>query len=366
MKMTSRASTIAFALLALSACGGDAASTGRDAKAAETAPPRDTMPMAERRAIGGRIYFVSERGGGADVYAIRPSGDGLARLTTSEGDDFPAAVAADGRVAVVTVRPGEDAVEAIEIRSGDGRGGARAVVPASARARSPSWSPDGRWLAFEGDRESFRDIYRVAADGRGLTRLTHDREGNFEPAVSPDGRWIAFASSRDGNAELYLMRADGTGQRRLTAFHRDDWGPRWSPDGRWIAFLSNREGRDRILLVRPDGTGLRRLTPDSASSDTQEADPAWSPDGSSIAHTRLTSEGISIRVTPVGTGAARDVGAGLGPVRQPAWSPDGGHLAFVAGAQGQEDVWIARADGSGATRLTRAPGADWLPRWGRK
>ncbi|HEU0052320.1 MAG TPA: hypothetical protein VFQ39_04040, partial [Longimicrobium sp.] len=315
MMTFSRAWTVSVSLLVLAACGGD--DDAPPAKAASEKPggtPPDTLTVAERRAIGGRIYFVSERGGNGDVYSILPSGEGLTRVTRAPGDEYPAAVAADGSLAVVAVRPGDDPVEAIEIVPVDGRGGARAIVPASARARSPSWAPDGSWLAFECDRESFRDLYRVSADGTGLRRLTDNREGNFEPAVSPDGRWIAFASSRDGDAEVYLMAADGSGQRRLTAFHADDWGPRWSTDGAWLAFTSGREGRDRVFLVRPDGTGLRRLTADTAG-DAREAEPAWSPGGAEVALVRAGAGTLSIRVVDAATGAVREVGTGLGPVR---------------------------------------------------
>ena len=112
---------------------------------------------------------------------------------------------------------------------------------------------------FESDSASFRDIYRVQADGTGLLRLTSNPQGNFEPAVSPDGQSIAFVSSRDGDAEVYVMGAHGGAVRRLTAFHRDDWAPRWSPDGGRIAFLSNRDGVDRVYVVAADGTGLRAL-----------------------------------------------------------------------------------------------------------
>ncbi|MFL5541679.1 MAG: TolB family protein, partial [Longimicrobiaceae bacterium] len=225
---------------------------------------------------------------------------------------------------------------------------------------------------FESDRESFRDLYRIDADGSGLRRLTENREGNFDPAVSPDGRWIAFVSSRDGDAEIYVMRADGGGERRLTAFHRDDWGPRWSPDGRTLAFLSNREGADRVFLVSPDGTGLRKLSAgtdsagtDSAAAPWQEADPAWSPDGTHIALTRHLRPGEShVRIVDVRTGGAREV-RGAEAASQPAWSPDGRHLAFTAGSAGDAELWIARADGSHATRITHSNGADWLPRWVR-
>lgn len=345
-----------------------AAACGDRAPAADAVPSAsaDTLSLAERRAVGGRIVFLSERDSTPQVYIISPTGEGERRLSTASGASYPAAVAPDGRslIAVAVREEGGDHGEQMTVLPVTG-GAARALGPASARARSPSWSPDGRWVVFESDSRSFRDLYRIAADGSGPRRLTDNREGNFDPAVSPDGKSIAFASSRDGDAEVYVMRADGGGQQRLTAFFRDDWGPRWSPDGGTIAFLSNREGSDRIFLVSPDGTGLRKLNADSTRSLGQEADIAWSPDGSRIAHTLHVRAGVSrIRIVSVRTGAARDV-ARVAAASQPAWSPDGRLLAFTADAGGDAELWIARADGTAATRITHAKGADWLPLWAR-
>lgn len=365
-----RAAMPVVALFALLGCGDERA-TGAGGSPSPESPAvaaGDTMPLEERRAIGGRVVFVSERGGSADVYAVSPDGSQETRLTEADSDDFPAAVAPDGGAVLVvsSAEEGPEQTEQMWIVPMDGGAPAR-LGPASARARSPSWAPDGGWVVFESDRRSFRDLYRARRGGGEVERLTENREGNFEPAVSPDGQWIAFASSRDGDAEIYVMRADGQDERRLTAFHRDDWAPRWSPDGGTIAFLSNREGRDRIYLVAPDGTDFRPLTRDSAAAEYQEADPAWSPDGRRIAFTRGTSAGVEVRVADLATGRSVAVRTPeRGTARQPAWSPDGRYLAFVSGAQGEEDVWLARADGSGATRLTRAPGADWLPRWAGK
>ncbi|HET7232381.1 MAG TPA: hypothetical protein VFJ16_20405 [Longimicrobium sp.] len=351
------------------ACGDrpastDGSNTRKSGPAASASA--DTLSLAERRAAGGHIVFLSERDSTPQVYVIGPAGGGERRLSSGTGANFPAAVSPDGHavIAVAVREQGADHGEQMTVLPMDG-GAARPLGPASSRARSPSLSPDGAWLVFESDRQSFRDLYRIGVDGSGLRRLTENREGNFDPAVSPNGKWIAFASSRDGDAEVYVMRADGGGQRRLTAFYRDDFGPRWSPDGRTLAFLSNREGADRIFLVSPDGTGVRKLNAADTSRAGQEADAAWSPDGARIAHTLHVSPGVSrIRIVDVRTGAAREV-RGVEGASQPAWSPDGRFLVFTAGTADEADLWIARADGTAATRIIRAKRADWLPRWVR-
>jgi len=359
---------------ASAACGDRAAPPGDAARApALPAPPAadgnaDTLSLAERRAAGGRIVFVSERGGAPRAFVVAPTGQGAREIAAGDGAIYPAAVSPDGRtlLAVAVREQGSEHGEQM-VLAPMGGGAARPLGPAGPRARSAAWSPDGRWVVFESDRASFRDLYRIDPDGSGLRRLTENREGNFDPAVSPDGRRIAFASSRDGDAEIYVMGADGGRQRRLTAFYRDDWGPRWSPDGRAIAFLSNREGTDRVFLVSPDGTGLRKLSAgaDSAAAPGQEADPAWSPDGTRIAVTRHVRPGEShVRIVDVRTGGAREVRVAAA-ASQPAWSSDGRYLVFTAGSGGDAELWIARADGSRATRITRSNGADWLPRWVR-
>ncbi|MEW5926882.1 MAG: tolB protein precursor protein [Gemmatimonadota bacterium] len=356
--------TRAAALLLLALAGWRGAGHTRRAAAAG-----DTLSLRERRGIAGTLAFVSERDGDAEVYVVRPSGEGLRRLTRGPEADYPAAPAPDGS-GVLVVSVAEDSalhLEQLALYPLDG-GAPRLIGPRMGRSRSPSWSPDGRWLVFESDEASFRDLYRIGADGTSPRRLTDDKLGNFEPAVSPDGASIAFSSSRDGDAELYVMRADGSEQRRLTAFHRDDWGALWSPDGGTLTFLSNREGADRIYLVRPDGSDIRRLTAaadtGAARGDVQESAPAWSPDGGRVAFVRSTRAGESrIRVVEPATGRVRELSDGRGRDGSPAWSPDGRYLVFTSDRDGDPELYLMRADGTGVTRLTRAPGADWLPRW---
>jgi TolB protein len=341
-----------------------------------SAPLGGPIPAEERQRIPGVIAFVSERGADKDVWLVRPTGEET-RLTQGPEDDFPAAAAPGGEALLVVAarESGGMHLEQLRLVTLDGR--ALPLHAPRGRARNPSWAPDGAWFASESDAHGFSDLVRMeprttapAAAPAAAPEATHAEavplqtapEGNFEPSVSPDGAQMAFVSSRDGDPEIYVMDFRAGSTRRLTFFHREDWGPQWSPDGRFIAFLSSREGRTRVFVVRPDGTGTRAV---SGGADTgEERDIAWSPDGSVLAFAGRSSRGQAriwkVRMdgsapVPLTDGASKD--------DQPAWSPDGKYLAYVSENAGNADIALMRADGSGKILLTRAPGADWLPRW---
>jgi Tol biopolymer transport system component len=96
---------------------------------------------------------------------------------------------------------------------------------------APKWSPDGQWLLFAGALERFtpRDLYLVHPSGTGLTQLTDTPDDEISPTWSPDGTRIAFSTNRDGNYEIYVMQADGTQPVRLTNHPAFDDGPAWRP-----------------------------------------------------------------------------------------------------------------------------------------
>ena len=373
-----RAGLALLALGCIAGCRGDAASTAGEAsatapasgerasaagaRAEEAAQP---IPADERQRIPGLIAFVSERGADKDVWLVRPTGEET-RLTQGPEDEFPAAVRPGGAALLVAAARAEHgSVHLEDLRLVALDGATTALHAPRGRARNPSWAPDGAWFVAESDAQGFSDLVRMTPQpdaDRDAVRLQTAPEGSFEPSVSPDGTQIAFVSSRDGDPEIYVMKADGTDVRRLTFFHKEDWAPQWSPDGRFIAFLSSRENRARVFVMRPDGSGARAV---SGAVDTgEERDVAWSPDGSALAFVGRQASGRT-RIWKVAMDGSAPVAltGGKHIDDQPAWSPDGKYLVHASDRGGDVDLFLVRADGSGATRLTQARGADWLPRW---
>lgn len=245
------------------------------------------------------------------------------------------------------------------------------LLPTGTFAQHPAPSPDGSRIAFTGrDAGGSLDVYVVARDGSGLTRLTTSAATDDQPAWSPDGSRIAFRSTRDGKSDVWVMNADGSGQRNLTkadVWVPEEWNerPAWSPDGAQLAFQRTFGiGGFQIWTVRADGTGLKQLTRNG--SDTE---PAWNP---YRAH-------ITFRRTPVGTPGASSqlmevdlqgteyywvIDPPL-QVQTPAWSPEGGWLAYagLAGGPANTGIVLSRGDG-GPTRVLTTTGAN--PSWLRR
>jgi TolB protein len=134
------------------------------------------------------------------------------------------------------------------------------IRPLNVRGTSPTFSPDGRQIAFVSDLNGAQDIYVMDVDGDNIVQVTDDPQLNLWPAWSPDGSRLLFVSERDGNLDIYTINVDGSGQERLTDHPAPDYAPAWSPDGMRIAFDSNRSGVLSIYVMDTDGTDVREVT----------------------------------------------------------------------------------------------------------
>ena len=285
----------------------------------------------------GKIVFASNRTAGEgvnnpegdfEIFAMNRDGTGLTQLTENDAFDFEPEWSPNGkRIAFVGER-GPFSSD-ILVMNPDGSEERRVTTnPDFSFADAPAFSPDGKRVAFASDRavgegvdnpERDTEIFTVNLDGTGLTQLTHngEREHDNQPDFTPDGRRIAFISYRDQQSGVFTMNSDGSNERlrsrgSATVFEY----PSFSPDGKRIAFTSNQNGGDDIYAMNTDGSAQRRLTKNGVPRDAS-----------------------------------------------PAFSPNGEKITFETNRDGNSEIYKMRTDGKGLVNLTNDPAGDFTPDW---
>ncbi len=145
---------------------------------------------------------------------------------------------------------------------------------------SPSWSPDGKRIAYVQESALWSDIYIIDAAGGTPVRLTQAKGSYSKARWSPDGTRLTFSAVLpDGgkDSHIFIVNADGSGLTNVTRSSTSDYDPCWSPDGARLAFASRTPGTDQfaVSVVDVDGSNVSRL----ASLIDYPSAPAWSPDG---------------------------------------------------------------------------------------
>ena len=203
---------------------------------------------------------------------------------------------------------------------------------------SPTWSPDGRFFAYQSNDDGDPDIYVMDVRNKTSRQLTNHPDRDLSPAWSPNGKWIAFESDRTGDLHIHRIDVDGSNLMRLTN-RGDNQNPAWSPDSQWIAYNSYQEGnRDAeirakhfLSIMTADGRRSKQLAEGLNMSGC-----TWSPDGKQIAFAagNIGVGGINIIVIDVNRRNRRNL-TRVGPnawARSPAWSPDGEWIAYFVKA----------------------------------
>ena len=285
-------------------------------------------PLMVSAAPQAQIAFSSDRDGNFEIYVMDADGKNQRKLTTNRRDD-----------------------------------------------RYPSWSPDGKRIAFTSSSKVIGvhvvgvhpppvvdeppQIYVMDADGKNQQKLTNTDFAEWEPSWSPDGKRIAFTSSGAMDTwgwHIYVVDADGKNLRKLDPNNKGGWYPSWSPDGKRIAFVSTRDGwgNSNIYVMDADGSNQQRLT-DGPNGDRY---PSWSPDGQRIAFASIRDGNPEIYVMNADGSNQRRLTRNPSPDTNPSWSPDGKRIVFVSHRDGNYEIYVMNADGARQVRRRTKDGSD--------
>ncbi|MEP7345612.1 MAG: hypothetical protein ABI877_10100 [Gemmatimonadaceae bacterium] len=184
-------------------------------------------------------------------------------------------------------------------------------------------------------------------DGSGAKLLTPVANASYFHGWSPDGRWLAFVGQRGGKFELFRVPVTGGAEERLTSKGAYDDGPEYTPDGKWIYFNSNRAGGWDIWRMPVDGAGPGDATIEQVTNDALEDwFPHFSPNGKSMlvfsfpkgtTNHNDKMDGVTLRVMPVPGKTLKPAMfdrlvtffGGQGTINVNSWSPDSKKFALV-------------------------------------
>ncbi len=215
-------------------------------------------------------------------------------------------------------------------------------------------SPDGKTVVFD----LLGDIYTMPIQGGNPKKLTSDIGWQMQPTFSPDGRYIAYTSDEGGGDNIWLMNTDGTGAHAVTnETFRLLNSPAWSPDGNFIVarkhFTNTRSlGAGEVWLYHKNGGNGVMLTA-KANDEKDLGEPAYSHDGKFIYfsqddtpgktfhYSKDSEQGIyKIKRFTVETGEIEELLGGAGGAIRPTPSPDGKYLAYIKRVDFQTSLFL--------------------------
>jgi TolB protein len=265
------------------------------------------------------------------------------------------------RIAYVTASGvGRDSRYALMVADSDGWN-PQTVVRSAEPLLSPSWSPDGRRLAYVSFERGNSEIYIQDIATGAREAVSSFRGINGAPAFSPDGRRLALTLSKGGNPDIYVMDLGSKSLRQLTTHYGIDTEPTWSADGSTIYFTSDRGGRPQIYQVSANGGSATRVS----FQGTYNASPDVSYDGNLIATAQGAGNNYRIALLDRSLGSPRWSTLSPGSLDEsPSFAPNASMLLYAAREGRRGVLYAVSADGRVRQRLVLADGDVREPAWG--
>lgn len=283
--------------------------------------------------IGGRIFFLSDSLGRANIWSMTPEGTDLKRITTHGNYDarFPSAwndkIVYEHAMDIWVLDTKTSQSHKVDITLPSDRLQRRAkFVDASKNIDSYDLSPDGKRIVVAARGE----LFSVPTVKDGLTRRLAIQPASRErdPEFSPNGKTLLGISDATGDEEFWIYGATGAAKPKQLSNSKLGWhyAPVYSPDGKWIAF-SDFKCRLNIFNVETKA----RTTVDSAAWEIRRY--TWSPDSKFLAYAAPILNGYNVvRVYDMSSKKSHDVTSDMYNSTSPSWDPDGKYLYFLQDA----------------------------------
>lgn len=264
------------------------------------------------------------------------------------------------RISYVVIQPGPAGRKryVLEVSDQDGYN-PRPLLDSPEPIMSPSWSPDGRKVAYVSFENRRAGIYmqNVTAGSR---QLISEFPGiNGAPAWSPDGKKLALVLSKSGAPNIYVMDINSHQLTQLTNDFYINTEPAWSPDGRHLLFTSNRSGGPQVYQLDMKSKSVSRVTYDG----NYNARPAFTPDGSHIAVIHKVSGIYKIGMLDLDTGTMRVLTSSAGDSASPSVAPNGSMILYDTRSGGRNVLGMVSSDGRVQLVLPARNGDAQDPAW---